>query len=78
MAATNPKARSYFTKLLSKAGDVTPRHELVVDPVLEVEVVEPMNEDRVVGPLKKNKKRDRGCKRSHSSSRHHRHAEGGS
>jgi len=37
-----------------------------------------LNDDRAVGPSKKNKKRDRGCKRSHSSSRRHRHAEGGS
>jgi len=71
MAATNPKARSYFSKLLSKAGDATPRHEPVVDHALEVEVVEPISrveaiepliDDHVAGPSKKNKKRDRGCK----------------
>jgi len=87
MAASNPKARSYYSKLLSKAGDTTPRHEPVVDHALEVEVVEPisrveaiepLNDDHTAGPSKKNKKRDRGCKRSNSSSRRHRHAEGGS
>jgi len=43
MAATNPKVRSYFSKLLSKAGDATPRHEPIVDDALEVEVVEPIS-----------------------------------
>jgi len=85
MTATNPKARSYFSKLLSKASDATPQHEPVVDhtlegeePISRVEAIEPLNDERVAGPLKKNKKRDRGCKRSHSSSRRHRHAEEGS
>jgi len=87
MAATNPKARSYFTKLLSKAGDVTPRRENVINPVVEVETVElvsrvettePVKDDHVVGPSKKSKKRDRSGKRSHFSSRCHRHAKGGS
>jgi len=87
MANTNPKARSYFTKLLNKVGDVTPRHENVVNPVVEmeivervsrVEVVESTNDAHVVGPSKKSKKRDRSSKRSHSSSRRHCHVEGGS
>ena len=84
MASTNPKARSYFSKLLNKVGDVTPRRENVVNPVVEVEVVEPVarveaieptNNADVVGPSKKSKKRDRSSKRSHSSSRRHRHVE---
>ena len=84
MASTNPKARSYFSKLLNKVGDVTPRRENVVNPMVEVEVVDPVahvevieatrNVD-VVGPSKKSKKRDRNSKRSHSSSRRHRHVE---
>ena len=75
MEATNPKARSYFTKLLSKAGDVTPRRENVINLVVEVETVK---DDHVAGPSKKSKKRDRSGKRSHSFSRCHRDAEGGS
>jgi len=87
MAATNSKARSYFSKLLSKTGDVTPRRENVVNPLVEVETIEPLsrveatepvNDDHAVGPSKKSKKRDRSSKRFHSSSRRHRHAEGGS
>ncbi|XP_068500122.1 uncharacterized protein [Phaseolus vulgaris] len=84
MASTNPKARSYFSKLLNKVGDVTPRRENVVNPVVEVEtvepvanvdVVEPTSNVDVAGPSKKSKKRDRSSKRSHSSSRRHRHSE---
>jgi len=87
MAATNPKGRSYFTKLLNKAGDVTPRRMNVINPVVEVETVEPLSrieatepakDDHVAGPSKKSKKRARSSKKSHSSSRRHRHAEGGS
>jgi len=87
MTTTNPKAQSYFTKLLSKAGDVTPRRENVVNPVVEVETIEPLSrveatepvkDDHVVGPSKKSKKCDRSSKRAHSSSRRHRHVEGGS
>jgi len=87
MASTNPKAQSYFTRLFNKAGDVTPRRENVVNPVVEVETIEPIsrveaaeptNDAHVVGPSKKSKKRDRSSKRSHSSSQRHRHAEGGS
>jgi len=85
MAATNPRAQSYFSKLISKTGHVTPRPEPVVEHAVEVEVVEPisrveaiepLNDDRTAGPSKKNKKRDRSGKRSHSSSRRHRHVEG--
>jgi len=84
MESTNLKARSYFSKLLNKVGDVTPRRENVVNPVVEVEtvepvanvdVVEPTSNVDVVGPSKKSKKRDRSSKRSHSSSRRHRHGE---
>ena len=84
MASTNPKARSYFSKLLNKVGDVTPRRENVVNPVVEVEVVEPVAHVEVgevtrnvdaAGPSKKSNKRDRNNKRSHSSSRRHRHVE---
>ena len=49
MASTNPKARSYFSKLLNKVGDVTPRRENVVNPVVE-EVVEPVVNVEVVEP----------------------------
>ena len=81
MAATNPKGRSYFTKLLNKAGDGTPRHKNVINPVVEVETVEPLScveatepakDDHVAGPSKKSKKRARSSKKSHSSSRRHR------
>ena len=87
MAATNPKGRSYFTKLLNRAGDVTPRRKNVVNPVVEVgtveplsriEVAEPAKDDHDVGPSRKSKKRARSSKKSHSSSRRHRHCEGGS
>jgi len=85
MAATNLRARSYFSKLLNKAGDVTPRPEPIADhaegvemvePISRVEAIEPINDDHIAGPSKKNKKRARSGKRSHSSSRRHRHAEG--
>jgi len=85
MAATNLKCRSYFTKLLNKAGDVTPRRKNVINPVVEVETVEPLSrieatepakDDHVAGPSKKSKKHARSSKKSHSSSRRHRHAEG--
>ena len=49
MASINPKARSYFSKLLNKVGDVTPRRENVVNPVVE-EVVEPVVNVEVVEP----------------------------
>ena len=84
MASTNPKARSYFSKLLNKVGDVTPRRENVVNPVVEteeaervapVEMVEVAHHVDVAGPSKKSKKRDRSSKRSHSSSRRHRRVE---
>ena len=84
MGSTNPKARSYFSKLLNKVGDVTPRRENVVNPVVEmeeagriapIEVVEVAHNVEVVGPSKKSKKRDRSNKRSHSSSRRHRRVE---
>jgi len=87
MVSTNPKARSYFIRLLNKAGDVTPRRENVVNPVVEVETVEPVSRveaakptkyAHLASPSKKSKKRDRSSKRSHSSSRRHHHAEGGS
>jgi len=87
MTATNPKGRSYFTKLLNKAGDVTPRRKNVVNPVVEVGIVEPLSrieavepakDDHDAGPSKKSKKHARSSKKSHSSSRHHRHCEGGS
>ena len=70
---------------MSKAGDLTPRLEPVVDHAVEIEVVEsisrieavePLNDDHIVGPSKKNKKRDRSCRRSHSSSWRHCHAQG--
>ena len=83
MASTNPKARSYFSKLLNKVGDVTPRRENVVNPVVEevvepivnVEAVDPVSHVEAAGPSKKSKKRDRNSKRSHSSSRRHRQSE---
>ena len=65
IASTNPKARSYFSKLLNKVGDVTPRCENVVNPIVEmegaervapVEVVEVTHNVDVVGPSKKSKK----------------------
>ena len=86
MAATNPKGCSYFTKLLNRAGDVTPRRKNVVNPVVEVETVEPLSrieaaeavkDDHDAGPSKKSKKRARSSKKSHSFSRRHRHCEGG-
>jgi len=85
MVATNPRARSYFSKLLNKAGDVTPYPEPIADhaegvemvePISQVEAIELVNDDHIVGPLKKNKKIARSGKRSHSSSQRHRHAEG--
>ena len=42
MAATNPRARTYFSKLLNKAGDVNPRPESIVDHAEGVEMVEPI------------------------------------
>ena len=62
MATTNPKGRSYFTKLLNRAGDITPRQKNVVNPVVEVgtvdplsriEVSEPAKDDHDVGPSRK-------------------------
>ncbi|XP_068497947.1 uncharacterized protein [Phaseolus vulgaris] len=67
MASTNPKARSYFSKLLNKVE--------TVEPIANVDVVEPTSNVDVAGPSKKSKKRDRSSKRSHSSSRRHRHSE---
>ena len=84
MTTTNPKARSYFSKIVSKNGGLTPRPEKEVNHEVEVEVlesisrveavVEPDNNENIVGPSKKNRKRDRSTRRSHSSSRCHRHA----
>ena len=51
----------------------------VVEPISWVEaVIEPDNNENVVGPSKKNRKRDRSTRRSHSSSKCHRHAIGSS
>jgi len=84
MAAIDPKGRSYFTKLLNRTGDVTPRRKNVINPVLELEAAEPFSrtevpetvkDDHVTGPSKKSKKRGRSSKKSHSSSRRHRHCE---
>ena len=72
MAAIDPKGRSYFTKLLNRTSDVTPRRKNVVNPVLEVETAEPFSrteapetgkDDHVAGPLKKSKKRGRSSKK---------------
>jgi len=72
---------------MSKAGDLTPHPEPVVDhateievvePVSRLEAVEPLNDDHIVGPSKINMKRDRSCRRSHSSSRRHCHIQGSS
>ena len=51
MAATNPRARSYFSKLMSKTGDATPRPEPVVEHAEEVEVVEPISWVEAIEPL---------------------------
>jgi len=52
MASTNPKGRSYFTKLLNRTGDVTPRRKNVVNPVVEVEIVEPFSRIEATEPAK--------------------------
>ena len=54
---------------------MNPVVEEVVEPVVNVEVVEPTSDVDAAGPSKKSKKRDRSSKRSHSSSRRHRHGE---
>ncbi|XP_068478590.1 uncharacterized protein [Phaseolus vulgaris] len=52
MAATNSKGRSYFTKLLNRAGDVTPRRKNVVKPVVEVGTMEPLSRIEAAEPAK--------------------------
>ena len=87
MTTTNPKGYSYFSKIVSKARGLTLRPEREINHEVEVEVVEsiswvealaePDNIENVnVGPSKSSKKRDRSVRRSHSSSRCHRHAIG--
>ena len=67
MATTNPKAQSYFSKIVNKAGGLTPRPEPEINHAVEMEIVEPIsrveaieleNDEHVVGPSQKNKKRD--------------------
>jgi len=72
---------------MSKTGDLTPHPEPVVDhaveiedvePISRVEAVEPLNDDHIAGPSKKNKKIDQSCRISHSYSRRHYHVQGSS
>ena len=48
----------------------------IVEPISRVEAIELRNDEHVDGSSKKNKKRDWSTKRSHSSSRRHRHIQG--
>jgi len=50
----------------------------IIEPISRVEAIELVNDEHVVGPLKKNNKRDRSARRSHSSSRRHSHIQGSS
>jgi len=73
---------------VSKVGGLTPRPENEANHEVEVEVIEPIsrvedvvesdNNEYVVKPSKKNRKRDRSTRRSHSSFKRHRHTIGSS